>query len=755
MRKGALLPIDLEVARNKLSPKSFSHLEESFQFQSWLKSSLLQHFQSLPGWEESQAVYLGSWAKGTLCPKSDLDLIFLGESQSVGRVMGAAQAQGLKLRARSPKDLGDWTVGVETFDVLNLLHAESDCPQIQKQLQIQKSGILQSTLKKKRVWLRDLIAERKSRRNRYNSIAQYLEPNLKYGPGGLRDLEQGFSVISLFANEFKDIENENQKMLALQRQLICLRRWVHLHGNSEILLAQDQMELASWLGFKTSQEFMSQVQRTLEESAIFSNWVLEWVQASRSEKESLWKNSRSWKAKSLPSQAKFRNTGISTMAVRRWLDKNSQEKIAFRSDWLAFFNEKMDRNSLQFWFEAGLLELWIPEFLRVKYWVQHDQYHRYSLGTHLLQTVKEVLSFQSWASPELKKIARHFRATDWKILFWTALYHDLGKGLEGDHATVGADLVQRDLPKLKFKSHLIREIAWMVQNHLILSTAAFRRNPDSPKTLRFLAERGVAGHRVGLLILFTAMDIRGTNPEAWNDWKQSLLLKLHASLTSQVAASYVRLLDFMKTEKSEYNRRILQSLDSSLLESIPLIWVRKDLRSLPGAQGNSILVRKEKGRIWVRFHFPEDKLGIFLKCAVSLFSTGASIDQAYVHTLEGLGVYNWFQVKSSRSVSILEQRLKLAMNKPKPIPNVRFSEVKIVSEDPESCLISFRGIDQKGALAVAANSLFEAELVLRWARVHTWGNQIDDLFSVALDSDIHRKVGIIQDQLIAKKNGSI
>ena len=86
--------------------------------------SLLKLFESLPAWREARPVRLGSWARDELCPKSDIDLLFFGPEASTQKFVGEVQKLGLKIRARVPLSKEDWTVGVESFDIMALLLAQ-------------------------------------------------------------------------------------------------------------------------------------------------------------------------------------------------------------------------------------------------------------------------------------------------------------------------------------------------------------------------------------------------------------------------------------------------------------------------------------------------------------------------------------------------------------------------------------------------------------------------------------------------------
>ena len=99
-------------------------------------------------------------------------------------------------------------------------------------------------------------------------------------------------------------------------------------------------------------------------------------------------------------------------------------------------------------------------------------------------------------------------------------------------------------------------------------------------------------------------------------------------------------------------------------------------------------------------------------------------------TLPDLGVYDWFCLRTEKSARQVAQWLALPSDRAVSVPKVTFQSIDLMSRDPDEWIFSFRGRDQRGILLAAAQALVEENLSLRWARAHTWGQQIDDVFSV-------------------------
>ena len=129
-----------------------------YQFSAWLGERALELAAEIPGWREARPVLLGSWARGELCPQSDLDLLFLGPDEIVSQVTSHFQKQGIKLRSRIPVDKENWCEGVEFKDWLSLRSAQAVFPEEEALVLSQKNKVNLFIKKHKRrilSWLKD------------------------------------------------------------------------------------------------------------------------------------------------------------------------------------------------------------------------------------------------------------------------------------------------------------------------------------------------------------------------------------------------------------------------------------------------------------------------------------------------------------------------------------------------------------------------------------------------------------------------
>lgn len=711
-------------------------------FSNWLGARLEDIFKSSPEWVDCHPIILGSWAREELSPKSDIDVLFCGDESKVKKFVDQVQEQGLKLRYRMPHNPEDWTENVEAFDILALLKARPWTPEGARKLFEQQKKIWARKKHYRRILLKAVKEERKTRATRFDSITNYLEPNIKYGPGGLRDLEQGLQIYELFAEKFTHPGHALNVLNYYRSYFLNIRQKLHLEGHGDILASTTQFDLGKWMGFKSHKDFMRDLQRGLSRVHFYSDWIVEVAEASEDTLKTI-ETQKYLKVEDL-TRALHKNSSVLVQKkVRENIDNLLPDKMAKgtakrRGEALEqILNVKARDEFLVSIFRSRLIDKLVPEIRRLVGYVQHDQYHRFTADSHIMQACREVKRVYKKPSElgPLKFIHKDLSMEDWRILSWSCLYHDLAKGLDSgaeQHADAGVAIVERDFRSFGLSKSLTEEVKWMVLNHLELSQASFRKNPKDPKVWQELREKGVEGARLWRLALFTAIDIRATNPEAWNDWKAKLLKEVVLNLGSKKAQDYFDFQTLRLRKKLKIPLETVEELGSALLESVSM----KDLVSdLKNAETSPVSLKPwvhktRKGEIWIRFHEKQDRTGLLSDYVGRIYSLGLGVRHASIHTLPQVGVYDWFQVTSSKSIQVLTKLFENAQGQTKAIPEVRFDEIQLVSADEKEWLISFKGADQSGLLASAAKSLSDLGVSIKSARVHTWGRQIDDVFIV-------------------------
>lgn len=715
------------------------------EFSLELQSRLLKRLGAHPSWAKAGPIALGSWSRDELSPKSDIDLLFTGDEAEVSQLVTDFSKQGLKLRYRMPEDPSDWTVGVEPFDWLALINArplaESDtapnlAARLDKRLEEQKA---RARARRKDI-LKAMVQERRSRTERYDSITNYLEPNLKYGSGGLRDLEQALALKQLFPEKFTSPDDRHafDVLSYYKRFFLLVRQRLHLNeGAGDLLTAPEQAPLAKWFGYPRPRDFMKEIQKGVSRVSFYADWAFEVATASRrrlAEVEAqklgtpldLFKALR--KDPSVLMQNRVRNRADRVFAGRK-LDRLIGRELT------SFIDPAKPEGPLIALFRSRLIDHCVPEFRKIVGHVQHDQYHRFSVDAHILQALRELGRLRK--KPKLAgRLQRALSKQEWEILSFACLYHDIAKGRDGDHSIEGIAIAEHDLKAFGKSAGFIREVAWIVEEHLILSSAAFKDNPSSPKTWMKLSLKGVEKRRIALLSTFTIVDIRATNPEAWTPWKERLLAEVVTHLENPESTPAIQLAKL----KPEWVER----LDSFLVSMVPAAKIAQDLdETLAHAKEDRPpkILKTKGGQTWIRFHSVEDRPGLFAKYVGALAAVGLSIRHASIHTFDETGVYDWFEVRTEKTLAAVAKLVGLALAKSDlkaaPVSKfasarkpVSFDEITLVSQANDEWIVSFRGKDQPGALLQAATALAQAGGEIRWARVHTWGRQIDDVFGI-------------------------
>ena len=721
----------------RLSPtsirKSFSEPKVA-QLSRWMGEKLFESLTAVKDWQLSEPIALGSWARDELSPRSDIDLLFVGEETYVKKVVQHFQEAGLPIRSRVPKNPKDWSVGVEEFDVLALLRAKALCPAAEMKLDAQLKKLRPRIQKNSKSYLKAMLQERKERNERYDSMTNYLEPNLKFGPGGLRDLDQAMSCLTLFPEKYEERSDIVQRLGEFKQFLLMVRQRLHLLGYQDVLAAQAQQELYELFGYLNIQEFMSEVQFALSEVAFYADWMIEKAQVRVSKELP-----DSW---SLNSALEFLNKKASTIHQESIRSANLSLPPAKNIGRLLnkYWVTKGTEENLRSAFRARIPHRIFKELERVSGLVQHDQYHRYAVDAHSLQVMREVQRLRkkhNHLGKKLESFVKSLSARDWEILLWTALYHDLCKGRQGDHSTEGAKLSKKEMTKLGFSLRTTVEVSWMVENHLLISKAAFKMNPREPATWQTLFDEGVRKRRIVNLGIFTALDIRGTNPDAWNDWKSGLLAELLENLQSPKASKYLKIIEKYEKDGQVLDKKFFNSIDPRLIEKLPVKLLAEDVAKLKKLKepADPLVIAEDKNRYWIRFHWPEDKDGLFLSFVHAIHSAGGSVSEAFIQSYEDQGVYDWFRISSSSNKTMLSKLLsKLIHSEIDPDwPEPKFEKISLVQHKDGEAIISFRGKDQRGALMGAAHALYEAGMPIIWAKVNTWGRQLDDVFAVRAD----------------------
>jgi len=192
--------------------------------------------------------------------------------------------------------------------------------------------------------------------------------------------------------------------------------------------------------------------------------------------------------------------------------------------------------------EAGVLGRFIPEFGRIVSMMQFNMYHHYTVDEHSLRTLGELNAIENGQLARPLPLSTQIFSTvqNRRALYVAAFLHDIGKGRSEDHSIVGARIARHICPRLGLSGAETDTVAWLVENHLVMSNIAQSRDLADPKTIRDFANVVQSPERLKLLLLLTVADIRAVGPGTWNGWKGQLLRELYWETEPLVAGGHTQ-----------------------------------------------------------------------------------------------------------------------------------------------------------------------------------------------------------------------
>jgi len=219
--------------------------------------------------------------------------------------------------------------------------------------------------------------------------------------------------------------------------------------------------------------------------------------------------------------------------------------------------------------ELGVLATYIPEFAPVVAMMQFNMYHSYTVDEHTIQCISVLAQIERGELVEELPIASRILKgeVNRKVLYTALLLHDLGKGREEDHSVVGAQIARRVAPRLGLKKDEAETVEWLVRNHLVMSDVAQKRDLADPRTVRGFAKAVKTKRRLDLLTVLTVCDIRGVGPNVWNNWKAQLLRQLYRDTATALETGIEDI--SRETRSAEARQRLREALSD---------WDPKDLR---------------------------------------------------------------------------------------------------------------------------------------------------------------------------------
>jgi len=189
--------------------------------------------------------------------------------------------------------------------------------------------------------------------------------------------------------------------------------------------------------------------------------------------------------------------------------------------------------------EAGVFGRFVPEFGRVVALMQFNMYHHYTVDEHLIRAVGNLAAIERGElktdHPLSSEIVKRLHSRE--VLYCALLLHDIAKGMKGDHSEEGEKIAERLCPRFGLNADETAAAAWLVKNHLVMSDTAQRRDLSDPKTVRDFVAAVQSPELLRLLLILTVADIRAVGPGVWNGWKGQLLRELYYEAEAAMAGT--------------------------------------------------------------------------------------------------------------------------------------------------------------------------------------------------------------------------
>ena len=192
--------------------------------------------------------------------------------------------------------------------------------------------------------------------------------------------------------------------------------------------------------------------------------------------------------------------------------------------------------------ESGVLGRFVPEFGRIVALMQFNMYHHYTVDEHLIRAVGVMAEIANGGLREQLPLTHELlpALNDTRLLYVALFLHDIAKGRPEDHSIAGARIARRFCPRLGLDAAETDTVAWLVQYHLTMSEIAQARDLQDPETARAFADIVQSPQRLALLMILTACDIRAVGPGVWTGWKGSLLRSLYYATEPLLSGGHSR-----------------------------------------------------------------------------------------------------------------------------------------------------------------------------------------------------------------------
>ncbi|MFC1749408.1 [protein-PII] uridylyltransferase [Pseudomonadota bacterium] len=530
-------------------------------------------------------VAVGGYGRGELHPKSDVDILILLKENNHDDY--SAELEGFVMFL--------WDLGLEIGHSVRSLEecVEQATLDITIATNLMEARLLvgdqslfdemRATTGPDQIWpgkafFKAKWEEQILRHHKYDDTAYNLEPNIKEGPGGLRDIQmigwvakRHFNADTLHDLVIRHFLTEDEYIQLVEGQTFLWRIRFALHAmtkrHEDRLLFDYQRTLAEDFGYQTDaaglavEKFMRQYYLTIMGLSRLNEMLLQLFQEAilyTDEDTSPQPINKRFQIRKgfieVTHDNVFKRTPFALLEIfhiiqmhpdikgvrastirlifshRHLIDDTFRQDLRNRSIFMDFFRDPSGlTHTLRRMNRYGILGNYLPSFGKIVGLMQYDLFHIFTVDEHILMVIRNLrrltISKHDQEQPFCSKLVKEIPKPE--ILYLSALFHDIAKGRGGDHSELGTEDAMQFCLQHDMSNYDARFVAWLVKHHLLMSATAQRKDISDPDVINeFSSQVGDITH-LNYLYLLTIADIRGTNKTLWNSWKDSLLYELY------------------------------------------------------------------------------------------------------------------------------------------------------------------------------------------------------------------------------------
>ncbi|RDV24433.1 [protein-PII] uridylyltransferase [Alteromonas aestuariivivens] len=667
--------------------------------------------------------------------------------------------------------------------------------------------------------------EQQARHAKFHGTSYNLEPNIKENPGCLRDIQSIGWVAKKHFREYDGFnlvghgyftEQEHSELIACRMHLWRMRFALHLiAGRSENRLLFDyQTDVAKRLGYgsegkasveKMMRDFFRIVRRVSElNQMLLQRFRYDMLNQTVQKQVKLTADFCLLDGMISPCHESVfelpeqildflfviadhpQIQGLDTDCIRQLRNARRKfegsyfvERPACRTKLMALFKHP---HFFDFGWDVmhkyGILQSYLPEWDAIVGLMQFDLFHAYTVDEHTHRLVKHVNHYFSPENTEFPRCGRIVRNLEKpELIYITAIFHDIAKGRGGDHSELGAVDVTKFCELHDVDDSDTQLVSWLVQNHLLMSVVAQRRDIYDPDVIQEFSAAVRSHMHLNLLYTLTLADIRATNDHLWNDWKASLLRELYL-MTQKALDNGLQCQVTLDERVQDHKQRAHQQLQESgvALDQVDQLWQRLDedyfarfkpaqiawhTQEILSAQ-QTLFADDEQGLLVKANNqiatggtelliYGRDRKALFAQVASVLDSRNCSIHDAHITITKDGYVFDSLlilendgsRLKDGTRITSLEQAIVAQLDKPgrahnnkRKLPrqmrqldvptNIRFFDI-----GDDATLIELEALDAPGILAKIGHAFVDRNVTLKLAKIATIGERAEDIFIVS------------------------